>query len=166
MPRSSYLLIRAAMAAALPVFAGCGADARVELAAADVIRSAADQMATAVNEYHGEVCQGDDMREAELIAAFVARVRMEDPTNSEAVEQHTQQFKDALAKTRADRGVEWQRMTAACDNIDTLREVADGLQRMGISSLTLQDDLRRYLDSWMAARTRAQAGVASQGGTP
>jgi hypothetical protein len=59
--------------------------------------------------------------------------------------------------------VQWRRHTAALENVAVIREVAEGLRRMGIESLTLSDEMRRYLSRWIEARKLAgSASVAIQ----
>jgi hypothetical protein len=145
------------------VVSGCGGDARVELAAADALIAAADRMDTAVAEYHGEVSRFDDTRESAVVAAFIARVQA-DAGNKEAVAGHSAEFGAALRKIRADRAVEQDRKTATMENVAVVREVAAGLQRMGIDSLSLQDELKRYLSSWIEARQKAKVQAGQQAG--
>lgn len=139
----------------LLVVAGCGGDARVELSAADAVTAVAGQMDGALAEYHKEVSRADDAREGEVVRAFVARVRA-DSADSEALDQHSEQFGSALARIRQDRETEWSRRSAVAENVQVLREIAKGLQRIGLQSLSLQDEMRRYLETWMQARQRAE----------
>ena len=143
------------------VIAGCGGDARVELAAADALHAVARSMELAVNEYHQEVDRYDQTRDDAVIAAFVERVR----SNSQAAELDgsVADFKAALGKIREDRRVEWGRRTAAMENIDVLREVADGLHKIGLDSLNLRDEVRRYLSSWMELRRKSQETATAKG---
>lgn len=147
------------------VLAGCGGDARVDLSAADGIQAAAQQMELTLREYHNEVNRYDSSRETAVIAAFVSRVRA-DSQNEAAVNEHAAEFGKALEKIRTDRDTEYARQAAASDNVGVLREMARGLERLGIESLTLQDEVRRYLTSWLAARQRAETTVQQKGGNP
>jgi hypothetical protein len=150
-----------AVMAVMPGAAGCDGDARVELAAAETLVAAADRMETVVAEYHGEVSRLDDTRESAVVSALVSRLQA-DAANTEAVAAHRADFEAALRKIRADREVEWARRAATLDNVGVVREVAAGLQRMGIESLTLQDEMRRYLSSWIEARQKAKAATATK----
>jgi len=146
--------------------AGCGGDARLELAAADALAATADRLDTVVGEYHAEVGAHDDSRESAVVDAFVARVKAGAGDEQTAAE-HTAQFRLALERIRQDRAVQWQRHTAAAENVAVVREVADGLRRMGIESLTLSDEMRRYLSGWIEARNRAKtAGVTKTAAGP
>jgi hypothetical protein len=142
------------------VIAGCGGDARVELSAADALSAVAGQMRVAYDEYHGEVETHDDTRESAVTRAFVERVRR-DSADEGKLDRHASEFEAAMTKIRADRRTEWQRRVAAETQIDTVLEVAKGLRRIGIESLSLQDEVRRYLTTWIEAR--ATASAAAQG---
>ncbi len=134
---------------------GCGGDARVDLSAADGIRAAARQMELTLQEYHDEVARYDTTREDAVIAAFVGRLKT-DNQNDDAVAGHVTDFRAALNKIRKDRDTEYTRHAAASDNVAVLREMSRGLERLGIESLSLGDEMQRYLTSWLDARRRAQ----------
>jgi len=140
---------------------GCGGDAGVELAAGDALIAVADQMQLAVQEYHRDVSRHDESREESTVAAFVARVQAEhdDPA---AMRTNVQEFQAALRKIREDRDTEWQRRSAALSNVAVLREVAGGLQRLALDSLSLRDEARRYLEVWMENQRRARSESAAQ----
>ncbi|MBP7935863.1 MAG: hypothetical protein KA354_14555 [Phycisphaerae bacterium] len=140
----------------LLVFSGCGGDARMEMSAADALSAAASQMETTLREYHDEVGRYDDARESQVVAAFVERVKVA-ATEPAAVESHTGDFRSALKAIRQDREAEHARLAAARDNVGVLREMAKGMQRLAIDSLSLQDEMRRYLAGWMEARRKAEA---------
>ncbi|UCD29609.1 MAG: hypothetical protein JSV03_03765 [Planctomycetota bacterium] len=141
---------------------GCGGNARLEMAASDTLRALADQVAVAIDEYHREVSNLDDTRESAVVSAFVARIK-NDVDDESAVESHVTDFKSALGKIRTDRETEWLRQSASMENVKTLREVAAGLQKMAIDSLTLQDEMRRYLTGWIEARRQANKAMNSKG---
>jgi hypothetical protein len=141
---------------------GCGGDARVELAASDAITAAADQFGQAAGEYHAEVSRGDDRREEDVLSAFVARTQA-DAGNATKTEQNIAEFRKAMGNIRADREAEMTRHYAVRDNVDVLREISRGLQRIGIDSMTLSDEARRYLYSWIDTQKRAKNAT---GGTP
>ena len=142
---------------------GCGGDARLEMSAADALLATADQMVLTIQEYHEEVSAYDDSRESEVVSAFVARVQAA-PDDPVAIDSHVADFKAALRKICTDRATEFTRRGAAMDNVDVLRELARGLQRLAIESLTLQDEMRRYLTGWVETRRRASAAVEGSGG--
>lgn len=139
---------------------GCGGDARMEMTAADAISVAASQMDVTLREYHDEVGRADDARESAVVAAFVERIRTA-ATQPAVIESHTGDFKAALKAIREDRETEDARLASAKDNVGALREVARGMQRLAIDSLTLQDEMRRYLNGWLEARRQAEAGQAT-----
>jgi hypothetical protein len=139
-----------------PMPAGCGGDARVELAAADALDVAAAQLRLAFDEYHAEINRADQSRQHAAVGAFVARLRA-DIDDQAAIDAHTAAFTEALAALWADQRAEDQRCHNALDNLDAVGEVAAGLRRVGIATLTVSDEVRRYLDSLIAARTQAAA---------
>jgi len=98
-----------------------------------------------------------------VVSAFVARVQAA-PDDPVAIDSHVADFKAALRKIRTDRVTEFTRHGAALDNVDVLRELARGLQQLAIESLTLQDEMRRYLTGWIETRRRASAAVEGSGG--
>ncbi len=130
---------------------GCGGDARVELSAADSIESLAGAFERAFQEYHDDLTTGDDLRESAAIAAFVNRIR-QTADNPAEQDRHVADFTAALGRIRQDRRVEETRFAATRDNVDTLREVTDGLRRLAVESLTLRDEARRYIYALIDAR--------------
>jgi len=142
---------------------GCGGAARVELSAADALSAVAGQMRVAFDEYHGEVEAHDDTRESAVVRAFVDRVRR-DSSDGAKLDQHASQFEAAMATIRADRRTEWRRRAAAETQVETILEVAKGLRRLGIESLSLQDEMRRYLLSWTESMRRADTAAVGGGG--
>lgn len=135
---------------------GCGGDARVDLTAADTLEATAVQLDRALWEYQVDLTASDDARESEAIAAFVGRLR-KDAADDAQVERHTQEFSAAVAKIRQDRRVADQRLRAGQDNVAAINEVARGLRKLAIESLTLQDEVRRYFKQLLEARRAAQA---------
>lgn len=144
--------------------AGCGGDARVELSAADALGAVAGQMERTIGEYHAEVAAYDDARESGVVAAFVSRVRR-DAADEAAMSAHAVEFEAALRKIRGDREVEWSRRSAAMDNVAALREVSRGLQKLAIQSLSLQDEMKRYLQGWIDLRRQQEAREIRPAGT-
>lgn len=159
--RCSVLSFQLLASSILVAQLGCGGDARVELAAGDALGAIAEQLETTVNEYHTEVSAGDDGREAAVAAAFVDRVLSAGDDRTQ-IQTHTQEFLAALTKIRKDREVEWDRRNAARDNLRLLREVGRDLQKLAVQSMTLNDELRRYLTGWVETyqRTRREAQEA------
>jgi hypothetical protein len=145
---------------ALVALAGCGGDARVELATADALDSLAAAMAATVAEYHEEVESADAARESAAIDALVARI-VRDAGDADACRAHADAFERALARINADRRVEATRHFAALDNAEVLREIGAGLRRVALDSMALEDEARRYvlslLEAWQAAQVRTSA---------
>jgi hypothetical protein len=150
---------------ALCLLTGCGGDAALELAASETLHALADRMTVAITEYHGEVEDGDDARESAVASAFVTRV-VNNHADAEALDQHTAAFTEALRKIRQDRWVEARRRNAAIENVDMIREVADGLEEMAIRSMTLKDEMRRYWKSWASLKRSADAAMDNQEDQP
>ncbi|MGQ9650856.1 MAG: hypothetical protein ACUVXJ_12155 [Phycisphaerae bacterium] len=158
--RERMLPAAACMTAAVFGLAGCGGDARLELSAADALTAAADRMEIVVAEYHAEMDAYDGTRESAVVEAFVERLKSS-AGDERAMADHAVQFRLALERVRQDRAVQWQRHTAALENVAAVREVAEGLRRMGIESLTLSDEMRRYLSRWTEARRQAAMTTAA-----
>jgi hypothetical protein len=125
------------------------------------LSAVADQLQLTVQEYHREVARYDDTREDATTAAFIARVQSEhdDPA---VMQVHVREFQAALRKIRDDRETEWQRRDAAMSNVGVIREVAGGLQKLALDSLSLRDEARRYIDVWIENQRRARADLAAQ----
>lgn len=157
------VLCVAGLTAILAVGGCMGGDARVEMTAADAISAVASQLETTVREYHDEVSVGDDARESAVAGAFAARV-VSANGDADQIKRDTDAFMASLQKIRKDREVEWDRRNAALDNVAALREMSKGLRKLAIDSLTLQDEVRRYLTSWVdtAQQAKAEADAQSQ----
>jgi hypothetical protein len=135
---------------------GCTGTATTALSAGDALDRLADQMGTAIDEYHEEVAAGDDSRESEVSAAFVSRV-IKNANNAGELKNDQAQFLAALSKIRSDRETEWDRRNAAKDNVAALREVSKGLRRVALDSLSLNDEMRRYLTGWYDTYQKSKA---------
>ena len=140
---------------------GCGGDARVELAAADAIDAAAAQLKVTLDEYTAELELADRRRRDGAVAAFVERLRR-DIADDPATRAHAAAFSEALAALDQDRTTEQRRHNAASANVGTLEEIAAGLRRVAISTLTIRDEIRRYLDSLVQARRTADTTLENQ----
>lgn len=146
----------------LTLLAGCGGgDARVELSAADALSDVAGQMAGTINEYHDDVSRFDEHRQSSVVSAFVARVK-KDAADENALADHVTDFESALHKIRRDQETEWARRSKALDNVSLLIDVSRGLQKLAIQSLGLQDEMKRYLSTWLATR-QAQVSKPAPG---
>jgi len=132
--------------------AGCvGGDARVEMAAADSMDALAAQLELALGEYHTDLAQADDERQADVVAALIHRLKT-DCGQEELSAQHGLRFQEAMARMRQDRETALQRRGAAAENLTILRDTANGLRRVGVASLSLEDETKRYLMDLIAAR--------------
>ncbi len=138
------LRIVAAMLATLPMLGCLGGDARVEIAAANLIDVASESLTQTLREYHNEILAADARREQDAILAFTTRITAskEDP---EVINQHTRDFATALARLRADTQTEWTRHTISMDNLKTLQQTGATLRKLAIESLSLEDETKRYL---------------------
>ena len=123
---------------------GCASNPRTQLSAADSMDFLAASLATAINEYRVDLDQLDAQRRKGVVDAFVVRVRT-DHDNQYALDNHTAAFTDALTRLEADRQAASDRRQAALENIETPQEIAAGLRRLAIESMTLDDEARRYL---------------------
>lgn len=142
--------------------AGClGGDARVELAAADSLDALAAELRLVVDEYHADLGAADDARQSDVVSAFIARVRA-DSSDDDATAAHAAAFEAALRHLRGDREVAFERRTAAQENLNIVRDTADGLRRVGVASLSLEDEAKRYLLDFIATRQAASRDVAKR----
>ena len=142
---TSHRLEKCNVVSALIVASGCVGDGRVDLAAADSMHAVSAALEVAVAEYDADLSRLDDDREAAAIRAFADRVRRD--AADETLEEQIVAFSTAMTRLRADRRVTWERLAATRDNLATLREVAEGLRRIGFEALSLEDETRRYLES-------------------
>jgi hypothetical protein len=130
------------------VLTGCtGGDAALEIKTADVMQAGTGEVREALREFKADLDAADDAREIMLIMSFVQLVKR-DSDDDAAVAKYVEQFSKSLAKMRRFREASRERFQAAVDSLDTMDEVADGLQKFAIDSLTLQDEYRRYFTSW------------------
>ncbi|MCH7808442.1 MAG: hypothetical protein IIB60_04400 [Planctomycetes bacterium] len=144
---------------------GCAGDARVELAAADAIDRLAQGLEVALQEYHDDLAQADSARGRMAVGALVNRLRGGETNKvSEDDDAHAADFLNAMQRLHADREVAWQRYWASVDNVKTLQEIAQGLRRLAIDSLSLRDEANRYvqelIEMWSAARVRRGSGAS------
>jgi len=125
--------------------AGCAAGARAQLSAADSMQAVMQAVELATTEYHNEVRSADALRRRSAIDAFVQRIR-NDHDDEQVVTNHVAAFNLALDRIQQDGQIENARYLATIQNIRTLDEIAGGLKRLAIQSMTLDDELRRYMD--------------------
>lgn len=134
---------------------GCSGDARVELTAADSVEVLGASMSQTLAEYHADLARFDEERQRAAVQAFIERVRM-DVADEAATDAHAEAFRQALQHLDADRRAAWERYTASLDNVATLREIAQGLRRLALDSMSLDDDVRRYFGEVMERRKEAK----------
>jgi len=134
---------------------GCAGVARVELAAADSVEMLGASMTETLAEYHADLARFDSERLRAVIQAFIERVRM-DVAGNAAVDAHAEAFQEALRRLDADRQAACERYMAALENVATLREIAQGLRRLALESMSLDDDVRRYFGEVMERRKEAK----------
>jgi len=147
--RSAVLVVLTALTG------GCAGDARVELAAADSVEMLGASMTQTLAEYHADLARFDEERQRAAVQAFIERVRTDIADNA-ATDVHAAAFQDALRRLDADRQVAWVRYSASLDNVATLREIAQGLRRLALESMSLDDDVRRYFGEVMERRKEAK----------
>jgi len=151
--RTTSITIVATLVVTLSAIGCVGGDARVEIAAANLLDVASDSLARALVEYHDEIVSFDVRQEQDAILAFTNRITsapdnpddLDDPNHSDTVKKHTREFAAALAKLRADAQTESSRHIASMSNVKLLRETAATLRKLAVESLSLEDETKRYL---------------------
>lgn len=123
---------------------GCTAIPRIQLSAADSMELLAASLATAINEYRNDLEQLDAQRRKAVVDAFVTRVRS-DHQDEYLLAGHSIAFHEALDRIEADQRAASDRRQAAIENLETLKEIADGLRRVAFDSMNLDDEASRYL---------------------
>lgn len=134
---------------------GCARDARVELTAADSVEMLGASMTQTLAEYHADIARFDEERQRAAVQAFIERVRA-DVSDEAATNAHAEAFRNALQHLDADRQAAWERYAASLDNVATLREIAQGLRRLALESMSLDDDAKRYFGEVMDRRKEAK----------
>ena len=138
---------------------GCAGGARVELTAADSVEMLGASMTQTLAEYQADLARLDDERQRAAVQAFIERVRT-DIADETATQFHAEAFRQAMQRLDADRRTAWERHAASLDNVATLHEIAAGLRRLALDSMSLDDDVRRYFGEVMDRRQEAK-GQAS-----
>ena len=106
---------------------GCASGAQLDLSAGRALQTIAVELERTIEEYHADLAQLDEQREAFAIQAFVARVAGAEG-DKEKLEADSAVLSAALAKLRVDRAVEVDRYIIALGNLDVLTETAEGLK--------------------------------------
>jgi hypothetical protein len=132
--------------------AGCGGgDARVELAAADALDAVSASVTQAVAEYHADLRQVDAERRRAAVQALIARLRA-DAEDEEKAQAHADAFESAVALLEADRQAAWERYAATLENLALLSGTSDGLRRLAVDSMSLEDETKRYFGELLENR--------------
>jgi hypothetical protein len=108
-------------------------------------------MTQTLAEYHADLARFDEERQREAVRAFIERVRT-DVADEEATDAHAEAFRQAMQRLDAERRAAWERYTASLENVATLQEIAQGLRRLALESMSLDDDVRRYFGEVMERR--------------
>ncbi len=124
--------------------AGCATGARVQFTTAQSLDALNVEVAKAVREYHAEIRAADTERRHAAVDAFAARIRAS-RDDGDATTQHVGQFNQALDQLQTDAEAENERLNATLDNLSLVTEAAAGLRRIAVESMTLNDEVRRYL---------------------
>ena len=154
-----------AVAAAVMTLVGCTGQGHLSLTTADTLMLLADGLERSHLEYHDELERADDDREDALIEAFIVRVTQQSDASGSA-EDHAQAFRGAMRRVRDDRRSEWQRHAATLDNLAVLHDMARDLRRLGIESLSLDDEARRYLGALIERSRTESEPAANEGASP
>lgn len=140
---------------------GCAGNARVEMSAADSMEVLAAELSASVEEYHADLSRIDSERERAAVYAFVGRVQ--GAGGQTEAESHAEALLAAMEKVRADRAVATERYMNARDNVAALAEVAGGLRRVAVESMSIDDEMKRYLGEWGRKKgTEAQRHVGTK----
>ena len=123
---------------------GCAGNAHLDLSAAKSLLTIANEMRTTVEEYHADLDQLDEQREAFAIQSFVARVVGADGDKAK-LEDDSAALKAALAKLRADRAVAVERYIIALGNLDVLADTAEGLKSHALARLWIGQGVLKVL---------------------
>lgn len=123
---------------------GCGGDARVEIAASEVANDLYTEFTQVVGEYHNEVVASDYARLVAIADAYRDRV-ISHGDDETALDADRSAYLSALDRILADKETESVRYRTTLDNLSALSEVSAGLRKLGVDSLTLSDEYRRYI---------------------
>ena len=123
---------------------GCASGAQLDLSAARALQTIATEIRITVEEYHADLAQLDEQREAFAIQSFVARVAGAEGDKAK-LEEDSAAFSAALAKLRADRAVEVERYIIARGNLDVLTETAEGLKAHALARLQFRQSILELL---------------------
>jgi len=145
--------------AVVTLVTGC-ATGRVNLAAADAVEMLSGDVALAIAEYQEDLDACDAIKLRELVEAYTNRIRHVE-TDAE-IGGHQVQFLTALERVEADQKVAQSRKQKAENNLETMREIAAGLRRMGIESLKLDSEAQTYVEGLIEAAQKQKAESDTQ----
>lgn len=140
--------------------AGCAAAPRAQLAGSDALDRLAVSLRESIVEFAGDVEAFDAQRQRGVVEAFVERVR-ETAGDEPALAMHREAFLAALQRIDEDRRAAWERQAAAIENIELLSEIASGLRRLALESISNDQEGRQYLSE--LAKTAAAYKSHSKG---
>lgn len=149
-------------AAAIIGTVGCNAGARMQLSAAQTLQAVMNSVQLATAEYHDEIRSADVLRRRLAIDAFVQRIR-DDHDDEHATADHVERFNKALDRLQQDGETENTRYLATVQNIRTLGEIGDGLKRLAVESMSLDDELRRYLTNLLRQHDTQTSAATKDG---
>ncbi len=118
----------------IPLNAGCASSAHLDLSAARSLLAIATEMRMTVEEYHADLAQLDEQREAFAIQSFVARVAGADGDKA-TLQEDSAVLSTTLTELRADRAVAVERYIIALGNLDLLADTAEGLKSHALARL-------------------------------
>lgn len=124
--------------------AGCASAARVQISAARSLDALTDAVQHAVDELHDEVLTADRRKRLSAVDAFVRRIRA-DHADDQRTQNHVDAFNHAIDRLREDADIEFARRVATLENLRAIREIAAGLRELGVQSMSLDDEARRYV---------------------
>ncbi len=143
------------------IVCGCVSAPAAQLSAADSMDLVAASLRQAIDEYRLDLDQLDDERRRAVVEAFVTRVRT-DHQDEKALASHTALFTSALDRIDADRRTASDRRQNAVESLESLQEVADGLRRLAVESMSLDDEARRYLGGLIAQSRAAHTSPSGE----
>jgi hypothetical protein len=141
----SRIFWTAMLSLAMLLFAGC-TTGQVEFTAADAIDQIAGNLATGIEEYHGEVLTADARRTEDVIDAFSARLL----TDAGNAEQHKRDVLAALTKINTDGQVENVRHGRLTGSVAALKGLARDIRGLAVDTVQFNDEARRYLRAFIS----------------
>jgi outer membrane murein-binding lipoprotein Lpp len=145
----TWALLAGTAIAAAAMLAGCAAaGGKTQLAAADAMDRAAQELDLAVGEFSRDLESCDDERRARVIEAYTDRVRA-DAQNPSALADHRTQFTMALERLDSDGDAARTRAAIAHENLGVVREIAGGLRQQAVAAMKLEAETSAYLSAML-----------------